>query len=165
MMKRSVAAAICTGALAALCAGTALGASAPASLSPDQIDVAVRCCEDYLDPAGTLLANAHRNLGITCSTCHDPATAMAADGTPYAPGTRGFCMRSGCHDDWDGIVAATSGWTGTVTVYNRTGIYNPHDNHRGDADCGDCHKVHEQQDLTCVTCHNMEVPAGWKGYR
>ena len=164
--KRCAAVLACSGLLAMVCVGAALGdtasdidadATAPA-MTTDQIDIAARYCDGSLNPDGHLLVNAHRDLGITCSGCHTAATDSE-------PGTRGFCMRSGCHGDWESIVEATADWKGTVTVYNASGTYNPHDNHRGDANCSDCHSMHGQQDLTCVTCHNMDVPEGWKGYR
>ena len=133
--------------------------------------------EGYESGDANLMVSEHARLGYDCLTCHEPtigeqvgelATYVKGDYTvpleDSAVGTRDFCTRAGCHDDWEAVVEATSAWQGTKTVYNPEGIYNPHDNHRGDGDCGDCHQAHGQSKLYCVECHNMEVPEGWIGF-
>lgn len=133
--------------------------------------------EGYESGDPSLLVSQHAQLNDTCLDCHEPTIGeqMSELGAYVAGayripleesgiGTREFCMRAGCHDDWDAVVEATSNWKGTETVYNPAGIYNPHDNHRGDSDCGSCHQVHGQSKLYCVECHNMDVPEGWIGF-
>lgn len=77
-------------------------------------------------------------------------------------GTREFCLS--CHN-WDDIVDSTI-LPGDVTVYNKEGLYNVHDNHNGLVNCSDCHSVVEDEPSTlgCVTCHYMELPEGWEGF-
>ena len=71
-------------------------------------------------------------------------------------------MNEGCHN-WDKIKDTTI-LDGDKTVYNPEGLYNVHDNHRGDVDCGQCHSMHGQPVLNCVTCHYMDLPEGWIGF-
>lgn len=133
--------------------------------------------EGYEDTDSDTLVATHAKLGYTCLDCHEPTLeeqvaelGVYVSGDYTVPleesgiGTRAFCSGQGCHDDWESIVEATSDYTGTVTVYNRDGIYNPHSNHRGNSDCGDCHKVHGQSELKCAECHEVKVPDGWLGY-
>ncbi|NTW29584.1 MAG: cytochrome c3 family protein [Coriobacteriia bacterium] len=119
-----------------------------------------------------LLITKHSAANVKCLDCHEATLgqqlreALAYVRGDYAfgdvtIGTREFCLS--CHD-WDEIVEATSDWTGKVTVYNTTGIYNPHNNHRGDADCLSCHSMHSQSILKCAECHEVAVPDGWLGY-
>lgn len=77
-------------------------------------------------------------------------------------GTREFCLS--CHN-WDDIVDSTV-LPGDVTVYNKDGMYNVHDNHDGLLNCSDCHSVVEDEpsELFCVNCHYMELPEGWEGF-
>ena len=77
-------------------------------------------------------------------------------------GTREFCLS--CHN-WDDIVDSTM-LPGDVTVYNKDGMYNVHDNHNGLVNCSDCHSVIEDEPstLSCVTCHYMDLPEGWEGF-
>jgi len=29
-------------------------------------------------------------------------------------------------------------------------------------ECGDCHKIHENQVLVCNECHDLTLPEGWE---
>lgn len=127
------------------------------------MDTAVSYAMTYLTAEDDSLMGMHRNIGLTCATCHQPSDGTAPD-EANPSGKRATCMVAGCHDNWDAIEAATGAWAGKVTVYNPTGVYNPHANHRGDADCGDCHKMHSPQFLTCAQCHDIDMPEGWEGY-
>lgn len=133
--------------------------------------------EGYKSGDANLMVVDHAQQNYDCLDCHEPTIEeQVSELVTYVKGdysipledsglgTREFCMRSGCHDDWEKIVEATSDWQGTKTVYNPEGVYNPHDNHRGDGNCGDCHKAHGRSTLYCVECHNMEVPEGWVGF-
>lgn len=156
----------------ALVATLALGMTAAGALAADNSSAlsdkdkalagVMPYVQSYLSGDESLLVTKHKDLGLTCVDCH---TVTAADGTTKVvadAGTREACLA--CHTDWDAIVASTADMAGTVTVYNKTGVYNPHDNHRGDVNCGECHKMHESSRLLCVECHNMEVPQGWIGF-
>lgn len=119
------------------------------------------------DP-GTLISM-HKKLGYTCATCHDEETQSLVgsfDGlvgpSEETLGTREFCLNDGCHD-WAKIKDAVV-LDGDKTIYNPEGMYNVHDNHRGDVDCGQCHSMHGQPTLNCVQCHYMDLPEGWDGF-
>lgn len=121
----------------------------------------------YESGDNNLLVTMHKNLGNTCEDCHDEATASIVGTLDAAPesdeltvGTREFCLE--CHD-WDKIVDSTE-LKGDVTIYNPEGLYNVHDNHRGDENCSSCHSMHETSTLHCVECHYMELPDGWDGF-
>lgn len=136
----------------------------------------------YSNDPGELSA-VHEKAGVTCLDCHEARfSQQATEGMKWISGsyktnpdgllanmdkktvgTREMCLR--CHgSQWDTIVDSTSSWAGTQTVYNPSGTYNPHNNHRGDENCGDCHKAHQSSNLYCVECHNLTVPNGWNGF-
>ena len=110
----------------------------------------------------------HKQLGYDLAAMADEASAaLGNDATPLEKsaatlGTREFCLQ--CHD-WDAIVDSTE-LAGDVTVYNKQGLYNVHDNHNGLVDCSDCHAVDGSgtSTLGCVNCHYMELPEGWIGF-
>lgn len=107
----------------------------------------------------------HEGMGFSFDELAQSAAKDAA--TPAKKslatvGTREFCLQ--CHD-WDAIVDSTV-LPGDVTVYNKQGLYNVHNNHNGDVNCSDCHSVEGEgtSTLGCVTCHYMELPKGWEGF-
>ena len=110
----------------------------------------------------------HKEMGIDFAKIAADAqadlteTSTAAEKSAAVVGTREFCLS--CHD-WDQIVDSTV-LPGDVTVYNKQGMYNVHDNHNGEVNCSDCHSVVEETPsrLVCVRCHYMEIPAGWNGF-
>lgn len=119
------------------------------------------------DPS-TLIAM-HKSLGKSCEDCHDEGVMKDVGKFTELVGpaeetlaTREFCLNEGCHS-WEKIVDSTV-LNGDKTVYNPEGLYNVHDNHRGDVDCGQCHSMHGQPTLNCVQCHYMELPEGWDGF-
>ena len=120
------------------------------------------------DKAGTENVLAlHQGLGLDLEkVAADAQAALAQDAAPVEKsaatlGTREFCL--GCHD-WDSIVDSTM-LPGDVTVYNKQGLYNVHDNHNGLVNCSDCHSIDgTKSTLSCVGCHYMELPAGWTGF-
>lgn len=69
------------------------------------------------------------------------------------------CVSSGCHGDWDKIVADTDAMfagLGQITDAN------PHDSHATNAfACSDCHSLTETSNLICNQCHIFTVPEGW----
>ncbi len=109
----------------------------------------------------------HQELGLDLEkVANDAQKALTDDAAPVEKsaatlGTREFCL--GCHD-WDSIVDSTL-LPGDVTVYNKQGLYNVHDNHNGLVNCSDCHSIDDKTStLGCVGCHYMELPAGWVGF-
>jgi len=124
--------------------------------------------ETYTAEETTDLMTMHRALGYTCADCHGDEIAEQVgtydevlDATESDEGTREMCLS--CHS-WERIVDETV-LAGDVSIYNTKGLYNVHDNHRGDVDCGECHSMHETQTLNCVWCHYMELPEGWDGFK
>ena len=134
------------------------------TLDNESMDTAIQYAETYFTADDDSVMGIHRELGYTCVSCHPNSGGDDPDAIESTSGTQTTCTPTGCHDNWDEIVESTSDYTGTVTVYNKTGIYNPHENHRSPADCGECHKMHSAQVMTCAECHNVEVPDGWEGY-
>lgn len=162
-----IAAAIASTALVACIAGSSFGATPAAAvnntLDNQTMSEVIAYSSTYFNAPDSSLMGVHRALGMQCADCH----TEAPDADPAAlntAGKRAGCLAAGCHDNWEAIEEATGSWSGKATVYNPTGIYNPHSNHRGDADCGDCHKMHSEQTLTCAQCHDITVPDGWSGY-
>lgn len=105
----------------------------------------------------------HQGLGFDFAELAGEVTEdmTPAEASKATVGTREFCLQ--CHD-WDAIVDATC-LPGDVTVYNKQGLYNVHDNHNGLVDCKDCHSVDGgASTLVCVQCHYMELPEGWEGF-
>lgn len=107
----------------------------------------------------------HEELGFSFDELAKAATKdsmTAAEASAATVGTREFCLS--CHD-WDAIVNSTL-LPGDVTVYNKKGLYNVHDNHNSLVDCSDCHSIDggDTSTLGCVSCHYMELPTNWIGF-
>lgn len=106
----------------------------------------------------------HESIGTMFASLVEPITddMTPAEIAANTVGTREFCLS--CHS-WESI-AYTTLLPGDVTVYNKQGLYNVHDNHNGLVDCSECHTVEEGATaaLGCVTCHYMELPEGWEGF-
>lgn len=148
-MKRTtklVGAAVATALVALSCAGIGLATDAPEA----QVSGA------------TNVSAFHESMGTVFSDMVEPITdeMTPAEKALNTVGTREFCLQ--CHD-WDAIVDSTV-FTGDVTVYNKTGMYNVHDNHNGLVNCSDCHTIDGESTLVCLNCHYMDVPAGWHGF-
>ena len=162
---------VCAFAGAALMVGATLGAGLGIAGTLDSnsivnkdMDVVAAYSESYFTAADDSVMGAHRNLGLTCISCHPMSDGTPPDAIESASGAQETCMTTGCHDNWGAIVEATSDCMGTPTVYNPSGVYNPHSNHRSPADCGECHKMHTVQTLTCAQCHKVDMPTGWAGF-
>ena len=113
-------------------------------------------------PGSANVSEFHAGMGFDFAALAGEVTddMTPAEVAKATVGTREFCLS--CHD-WDKIVDATS-LPGDVTVYNKQGLYNVHDNHNGLVNCSDCHTVDGTSSLVCVTCHYMELPEGWEGF-
>ena len=145
-----LAAAVCTAGI-----GVALASSTEAPTD--------QAAETTAGPANVVAF--HRELGFDFDELAKAAqkeNPTAAEKSAATVGTREFCLS--CHD-WDAIVDSTL-LPGDVTVYNKQGLYNVHDNHNGEVDCSDCHDVSGggTSELGCVSCHYMELPEGWHGF-
>jgi hypothetical protein len=124
--------------------------------------------EGFYSGDSNLLAVVHADAQEECLDCHEPtvqqqiqefATWTTGDFKDPLPmtktGTKEFCLRSGCHDDFEAAKVATENYNGTAR--------NPHDSHYGDAlECYTCHRVHRESTLYCNQCHpDMSIPVGW----
>jgi hypothetical protein len=120
--------------------------------------------EGYLSDDSALLVMAHKDDELECLDCHETNVAQQIEefgkwvtgdfSDPMAmtkTGTREFCSRTGCHDDYEAIQAATVDYNGSAR--------NPHDSHYGDSlECYSCHRVHRDSTLYCNECHSDIVP-------
>lgn len=126
---------------------------------------AASTAKDEATTSAASLAETHKALGADLDEAAQQNASSAGDSAAAASaaqvGTREFCLS--CHD-WDQIVDSTI-LAGDVTVYNKQGLYNVHDNHRGLVNCSDCHKTEGTSTLGCVNCHNLDLPEGWEGYK
>ena len=148
-MKRTtkmVGAAVATALVALSCAGLGFAASASQTEAGGATNVSAF----------------HEGLGFKFAEMVQPIDDQMTplEKSANTVGTREFCLQ--CHD-WDAIVDSTV-LTGDVTVYNKTGMYNVHDNHNGLVNCSDCHTIEGESVLGCINCHYMDVPAGWHGF-
>lgn len=87
------------------------------------------CCE----PA--IAADLH--AGMACTNCHKSKTPSASDITDVT------CLS--CHESREKLAAKTAKW----------GNRNPHDNHRGEVPCTECHHNHKPSELMCNQCHSF----------
>jgi fumarate reductase flavoprotein subunit len=80
-----------------------------------------------------LLADRHKNAGLTCGACHD-------EGRPETEPPAAGCVR--CHGD-------------LVKMGERTRAVprNPHASHKGDLECRMCHRAHRPSTDWCAQCH------------
>ncbi|MCI8424745.1 MAG: cytochrome c3 family protein [Adlercreutzia sp.] len=174
-MLRGITALALAGALGALwaCSPATTDMSATGSGADWDAVVAANPDDPYVasyeaeDPA--CLITMHKKLGNTCESCHDDAVMKEVGNFDELvhPGentiaTREFCLNDGCHS-WEKIKDSTI-LEGESTVYNPEALYNVHDNHRGEENCGTCHSMHGQPELQCVQCHYLEMPEGWIGF-
>jgi hypothetical protein len=79
--------------------------------------------------------DSHAGMVVSCAACHLDKTP------PVAPETKA-CLA--CHGSYE-------------TVAGRTKALkpNPHDSHKGEVPCSDCHSSHGNQKLMCNACHNF----------
>lgn len=82
----------------------------------------------------------HARHGIQCGDCHgtDPSAQ---------PPTMAKCLQ--CHGSYK-----------DMAVLTKNLHPNPHDSHRGEVKCRQCHKEHQNSELSCNQCHvfEMKVP-------
>lgn len=90
-----------------------------------------------------LLADKHKNAGITCDVCHE-------ENPPIKRVPMGVCTR--CHGDYDKVIE--------LTQKSRP---NPHDSHVGELECDACHYSHKPFENYCARCHDFELKVKGKG--
>jgi Cytochrome c3 len=83
------------------------------------------------------LIDKHVATHVTCSQCH-------AAGVSVPPTTAG-CL--GCHGGTYQKLA--------MTTANDTP--NPHESHRGEVPCAECHHVHKASVTLCNQCHTFDL--------
>ncbi len=77
----------------------------------------------------------HGKMGLSCATCHGDKNP------PQAPETA-TCLT--CHKSY----AEVSAKTNAIKP-------NPHDSHKGEVACSDCHSTHGTSRLMCNDCHSF----------
>jgi len=82
-----------------------------------------------------LLADRHKDAGITCEGCHK-------ENPPEKKSPMEVCIE--CHGNYDRIAGLT-----------QKSLPNPHDSHLGEVDCGYCHHAHKPSENFCSSCHNF----------
>lgn len=133
------------------------------SIVNKDMDVVAAYSQTYFTAPDDSAMGVHRTLGLTCVSCHPASDGTAPDAIESTSGSQETCMTSGCHTQ-EAIIEATNDLMGTPTVYNPSGVYNSHTNHRSPAACGECHSMHGTQTLTCAQCHKVDMPEGWGGF-
>jgi len=124
-----------------------------------------------------LLITTHAKYGVTCAQCHDQSnldkwTAAEKDAEGFVVDEdyefgRYSCLA--CHDDGNPLTGKELAefkdsviLEGTVTTYNKQGLYNVHSNHRSEQNCTDCHTMHGESVVSCTFCHELDaIPEGW----
>jgi hypothetical protein len=96
----------------------------------------------YLLLAGTAFAqqkyevkDTHAGLGVACAACH------LDKNPPTAPETKACLV---CHESYEAVAGRTKALKP-----------NPHESHKGEVPCSDCHSSHGNQKLSCNACHNF----------
>lgn len=132
--------------------------------------------EDSSLAVATTAAGIHQSEDLSCMDCHDDQTGLADVHKNVKAGattskvlkktrvTTETCTASGCHDNAEERLTATSSFAGLTDINGTT--VNPHDLPQGDGhkslSCSTCHKGHEPfvADETvkeCYSCHHEKV--------
>jgi len=83
------------------------------------------------------LIDKHVAAKVTCAQCHTQTTAT--------PPTTATCLS--CHGgSYDKLAAMTA-----------KDEPNPHQSHRGEVDCAECHHVHTASVTLCNQCHTFDL--------
>ena len=77
----------------------------------------------------------HGKMGLVCTVCHGDKTL------PSAP-EMAACLA--CHKSYEEVAAKTKSLKP-----------NPHDSHKGEVACTDCHSTHGTSRLMCNDCHSF----------
>lgn len=83
------------------------------------------------------LIDKHAAAGVTCAKCHVESTAK--------PPAMATCLS--CHGGTYAKLAAQ-------TAQDQP---NPHESHRGEVDCAECHHVHKVSVTKCNECHTYDM--------
>lgn len=77
----------------------------------------------------------HGKLGVSCTACH-------GDKSPPLTPEIAACLA--CHKSYPEVAARTNALKP-----------NPHDSHKGEVECSDCHSTHGTSRLMCNDCHSF----------
>jgi nitrate reductase cytochrome c-type subunit len=101
------------------------------------------------------LAQQHIKAGVKCNQCHGikiPAKPAKATQFPTLA-TKETCLK--CHGSYKELAAKTVG----IAPWEE----NPHSSHFGELECYVCHRVHQESQYFCTSCHiELKLPAGFK---
>jgi len=96
------------------------------------------------------LDGTHFRKGITCDQCH----GKIDEGQQVKPPKDEVCLS--CHGgSYDKLVVLLK----DKPEYQN---YNPHNPGHERAECYSCHKSHEPFELTCTSCHSIQIPQRFK---
>lgn len=88
---------------------------------------------------GTVLAERHAKMGVTCVQCHKTQTPKEG-----AKVKNESCFA--CHQSYEALAQKTARLDP-----------NPHKTHLGNVRCSDCHLGHEKSRLMCNDCHKFNL--------
>ena len=77
----------------------------------------------------------HGKMGLACTACHGDKSPPISPETPA-------CLA--CHKSYEEVAAKTKAMKP-----------NPHDSHKGEVACSDCHSTHGTSRLMCNDCHSF----------
>lgn len=81
------------------------------------------------------IKDTHGKLGLTCRDCH-------GDKSPQQVPEMTACLK--CHKSYEAVAARTKNLKP-----------NPHESHKGEIACADCHSTHGTSKLSCNDCHSF----------
>lgn len=81
------------------------------------------------------MKDGHGKLGLSCNDCHGGKSPQ------QAPEMQA-CLK--CHKSYETLAARTKGLKP-----------NPHDSHKGEVACSECHSTHGTSKLSCNECHSF----------
>jgi hypothetical protein len=96
------------------------------------------------DPAHSSdLANIHRQMNMSCGTCH---------GTDLIPDANATAINAQC-------ITCHGGFEKVALTHKGPSWLNPHASHLGNIACTACHAAHQESKAYCLNCHtNFDMP-------
>jgi len=83
------------------------------------------------------IKDGHAKLGLICKDCH-------GDKSPQQIPEIAACLK--CHKSYEAVGARTKNLKP-----------NPHESHRGETACTECHSTHGTSRLSCNECHSFTI--------
>ena len=117
--------------------------------------------QTYVDSLqdSSLVAFAHAKKGFVCLSCHQPGVLAEVHrnvnsrviSIKESAFQKEFCLE--CHVGYANLIELTKDSKAFAAIANEE--VNPHNSHKGEVDCYNCHKMHEQAKPIdyCYECH------------